>query len=523
MSERSHEGWVGKHKYQDSRGTWYTLLGALLSFGLRAYWVIRWAVKGCRLLNGKTIDTRKAPRRTPFCKYEEVTLYFGPHLEEVRVARLAAIARQQADDSNPASPGTDTERPYQTQQELFLLFAISAQFLCYWSARESKIRPREKALRRRKVWNSKVIQGSHDCVFEYCVDDIRKILAGEESDRADLLGSPDDRAEATQQRLREAEAWFCQLFEKGPRLVSEVHRLRRLAGVSQGCFKHAKRNAKVRLKRPGGLPGGAGWYCLPGQTVQVAKAMGRTRVRILTRVRTRGPLTTAQIAKALRKNKPAVKFHLIALAKEGLIKLERRTRRDVWYWLAPGQSLPAKCEQFPRPAMDQALQVLQKHGAMSYIELASALKKTPRAVRELLRRMKLEGLVSAVAGKYVAATGPTDRIVPAARGDHETLPKPERTAASDDGRQDDAENIPDAKKARPRAGRKTDPLTAELYEFCYVEYRVKGRPRSAVFQHALRMFPTKPLYAECTVTLYANRHADNHDPPLPRYPTKADS
>jgi hypothetical protein len=78
----------------------------------------------------------------------------------------------------------------------------------------------------------------------------------------------------------------------------------------------------------------------------------------------------------------------------------------------------------------------------------------------------------------------------------------------------------EAPTGKGRGGRKPDPLTARLYEFCYIEYRIKGRPRSAVFVHARREFPAKPLQEECTVTTYANRHADNQEPPLPRRPAK---
>ena len=77
----------------------------------------------------------------------------------------------------------------------------------------------------------------------------------------------------------------------------------------------------------------------------------------------------------------------------------------------------------------------------------------------------------------------------------------------------------EAPTRKGRGGRKRDPLTARLYEFCYIEYRIKGRPRSAVFMHAVgREFPAKPLKEECTVTTYANRHADNQKPALPPRP-----
>src|SRR5262249_13654866 len=73
---------------------------------------------------------------------------------------------------------------------------------------------------------------------------------------------------------------------------------------------------------------------------------------------------------------------------------------------------------------------------------------------------------------------------------------------------------------RSRGGRRRDSQTAEVYEFCYREYRLKGRKRSAVLREAKARFPaSKTPKEEADVTNFATRHADRNG--LPRVPEPA--
>jgi hypothetical protein len=65
-------------------------------------------------------------------------------------------------------------------------------------------------------------------------------------------------------------------------------------------------------------------------------------------------------------------------------------------------------------------------------------------------------------------------------------------------------------------GRRQSTETREVYEFCYTEYRVNGRKRSAVWAAARQAFGPRAPKAEHHVTTYANRYADRNS--LPREP-----
>jgi hypothetical protein len=69
---------------------------------------------------------------------------------------------------------------------------------------------------------------------------------------------------------------------------------------------------------------------------------------------------------------------------------------------------------------------------------------------------------------------------------------------------------------RAGGGRHLDPKTQEVYKFCYVEYREKGRTRERVMNDARLRYGRRAPKEECVVTIYANRHADRHG--LPRVP-----
>jgi hypothetical protein len=89
MSE-ANEGYIAPHVYRDARGLWYTVTGAQRIAGAHGPSIIRWGERPGRYLDGRCIEKRKAPPYRPLCKVPEVTLYFGPDLEEIGRRRIAA-------------------------------------------------------------------------------------------------------------------------------------------------------------------------------------------------------------------------------------------------------------------------------------------------------------------------------------------------------------------------------------------------------------------------------------------------
>jgi len=70
------------------------------------------------------------------------------------------------------------------------------------------------------------------------------------------------------------------------------------------------------------------------------------------------------------------------------------------------------------------------------------------------------------------------------------------------GGRDGAEN-------RNLGGRNRDPQTAEVYEFCYTEYRIKRQKRSTVLSAAIARFgSSRAPKDKAAVTRYADRHAE---------------
>lgn len=81
---------------------------------------------------------------------------------------------------------------------------------------------------------------------------------------------------------------------------------------------------------------------------------------------------------------------------------------------------------------------------------------------------------------------------------------------------DPAQCQPGSEERRSRAGRRYDPnsKSAEVYRFCYEEYRVKGRKRRSVWTDALARFKSRAPQEESSVTIYANRHAHYNSLPI---------
>jgi hypothetical protein len=74
-------------------------------------------------------------------------------------------------------------------------------------------------------------------------------------------------------------------------------------------------------------------------------------------------------------------------------------------------------------------------------------------------------------------------------------------------------NLEPGRGAGRKGGRPRDPVTAQVYEFCYQEYRVKGRPASAV-RRACNKFPARAQPKEnADVIRNARRHAERHGLP----------
>jgi hypothetical protein len=64
-----------------------------------------------------------------------------------------------------------------------------------------------------------------------------------------------------------------------------------------------------------------------------------------------------------------------------------------------------------------------------------------------------------------------------------------------------------------------DPQTMKVYQYCYVQYRLRGRTRAEVVEDCLRLF-TYPK-EEAHVTIFADRFAKYNG--LPRHPSQAEA
>jgi hypothetical protein len=71
-------------------------------------------------------------------------------------------------------------------------------------------------------------------------------------------------------------------------------------------------------------------------------------------------------------------------------------------------------------------------------------------------------------------------------------------------------------KTTNRAGRRPDPETEKILEFCYDEYVVKDRSRARVLDACRKRFGEEAPGSERAVGVYSDRWADRFIPPLPR-------
>jgi hypothetical protein len=169
---------------------------------------------------------------------------------------------------------------------------------------------------------------------------------------------------------------------------------------------------------------------------------------------------------------------------------------------------------FEAAAVKRALAIKQSLGAgllPEHTELSAAAQLLHITVPELMERMKSES-VSLRRKEVLTASGERRKLdwVPNWYLQRQGVPLPTRfhPARQADSRGVDTETVAATEK-------KHDEATMKVYRLCYLEYRLKGKPRRWVFGHVLSRYGYPK--DEANITLFSKRYAKYRG--FPKNPT----
>jgi hypothetical protein len=299
--------WRNERIYCDRRGEWITFVGARNRFGRRLppTNLQRWSIgkQPCKFRNGQTIDFLRVDppcgRNAPL-----VLVLYLPHLEEADRNRNPEEA-DGGGNSRPPQVQVAGQAPYQTLAELKVAHPnLTKGFCTYWHRRTTRVRgDGEPALRGDKEVSSEQKRGPNE-VWYWCVEDIERILRGEESA---VSGTGRPLAQALQRRERDTAAleFLRALLANGPVPGDVVVEKATSAGMSMGSLHRAAKALHVQKIRPSRVvfdaPGGPAGE--PGDYVSAEQAADLADCHI---------------------------HHIHHLCRNGFIACERRGGKEVW-------------------------------------------------------------------------------------------------------------------------------------------------------------------------------------------------